>query len=93
MPASGVPHSARGNHHESKNVAPQAATTGILPIFPHRPHAVDEAVREIHSQLFGGLGLFVLCMLVMTFGVRSLPGDYFNRVLARFANRENPRDL
>jgi Na+/phosphate symporter len=67
-----------------------------LPIFPHRahrPHAVDEAVREIHWQLFGGLGLFVLCMLVMTYGLRGLPGDYFNRVLARFTNRENLRHL
>lgn len=37
-------------------------------------------------QLLGGLGLFLLGMLVMTDGLRGLAGDYFNRVLARFTN-------
>lgn len=37
-------------------------------------------------QLLGGLGLFLLGMLVMTDGLRSLAGDYVNRALARFTN-------
>lgn len=34
--------------------------------------------------LFGGLGLFLLGMVVMTDGLRSLAGDALNRVLFRF---------
>ena len=37
-------------------------------------------------ELLGGLGLFLLGMLVMTDGLRGLAGDYLNRVLGRFTN-------
>ena len=37
-------------------------------------------------QLLGGLGLFLLGMLVMTDGLRGLAGEQLNRRLARFTN-------
>lgn len=38
------------------------------------------------AQLLGGLGLFLLGMMVMTDGLRGLAGDHLHRWLARFTN-------